>query len=228
MVKLEDVMNSFIDGRIFRALVKTGDFIILAIITAICCIPMVTIGASLTAAFYAGRKLVLDEESYVYKDFFKSFKLNIVQGIGLELVLAVIGIVLYGNYKAALLWGHNGGGTIAVGFVYLTIGIGLIYIAIVLYSFALLSRYNNTIMGTIKNALVICVHHLPQTIVMLVITIALLYFTYLYFIVMVLTIPIILYADSYIFARIFKALEEPSSNENDDSDSEVEDGADNF
>jgi hypothetical protein len=63
---------------------------------------------------------------------------------------------------------------------------------------------------------------------MLVITVALLYFTYLYFIVMVLTIPIILYADSYIFARIFKALEEPSSNEKDDSDSEVEDGADNF
>lgn len=213
-------MNSFIDGRIFRALIKMGDFIILAFLTVLCCVPVVTAGASITAAFYTGRKLVLDEESYVYKDFFKSFKQNLIQGIGLELIFVIIGLFLFADFKAAENWGNNGGGTIAVGFIYLIIGISLIYIAVVLYSFALLSRYNNTIMGTIKNALIICVHHLPQTIVMLFITVALLYFTYLYFIVMILTIPIILYADSYIFARIFKALEEPPKEESDEGEEE--------
>ncbi|WP_287388740.1 YesL family protein [Lachnospira sp.] len=213
-------MNSFIDGRIFRALVKMGDFIILAALTVLCCVPVVTVGASLTAAFYAGRKLVLDEESYVYKDFFKSFKQNTIQGIGLEFIFVIIGLILFADFKAAESWGNNGGGTVAIGFIYLVIGIALIYVAVILYSFALLSRYNNTIMGTIKNALIICVHHLPQTIVMLFITVALLYFTYLYFIVMILTIPIILYADSYIFARIFKALEEPPKEESDEGEEE--------
>ena len=213
-------MNSFVDSKIFRALVKMGDFIILALLTVICGIPVITLGTSLTAAFYAGRKLVLDEESYVYKDFFKSFKQNIGQGILLEIIFVIIGLVLFGDYKAALYWGNHDGGTVAVGFIYLVIGISLIYFAVVLYSFALLSRYNNTIMGTIKNALVICVHHLPQTIVMLIITVALLYFTYLYFIVMILTIPIILYANSYIFARIFKALEEPPEDEKEEESKE--------
>ena len=37
---------------------------------------------------------------------------------------------------------------------------------------------------------------------------------------MILTIPIILYADSYIFARIFKALEEPPKEESDEGEEE--------
>ena len=59
-------MNGFgLDGKLFRGLTKAGDFIILAVITVVFCLPVVTIGASLTAAFYSGIKLVRDEESYV-------------------------------------------------------------------------------------------------------------------------------------------------------------------
>mgnify|MGYP001186100589 CR=1 FL=1 len=52
-------MNGFgLDGKLFRGLTKAGDFIILAVITVVFCLPVVTIGASLTAAFYSGIKLV--------------------------------------------------------------------------------------------------------------------------------------------------------------------------
>ena len=51
-------MNGFgLDGKLFRGLTKAGDFIILAVITVVFCLPVVTIGASLTAAFYSGIKL---------------------------------------------------------------------------------------------------------------------------------------------------------------------------
>ena len=89
-------MNGFgLDGKLFRGLTKAGDFIILAVITVVFCLPVVTIGASLTAAFYSGIKLVRDEESYVYKDFWKSFKMNFVQGLLLEIVHGVIGFLLF-------------------------------------------------------------------------------------------------------------------------------------
>ena len=52
-----------LDGKLFKGLTKAGDFLILALITFIFCIPVVTIGASLTAAFYSGMKLVKDEEN---------------------------------------------------------------------------------------------------------------------------------------------------------------------
>ena len=89
-----------LDGKLFRGLSKAGDFLILALITVICCIPVITIGASLTAAFYSGMRLVKDEENYVYKDFFKSFKTNFVQGFIMEVVLAVIGVVLFIDLRA--------------------------------------------------------------------------------------------------------------------------------
>ena len=72
------IMRGFgLDGKFFRGLTKAGDFLILGLITVIFCIPVITIGASLTAAFYAGMKLVKDEENYVFKDFWKSFKTNL-------------------------------------------------------------------------------------------------------------------------------------------------------
>ena len=52
-----------LDGKFFRGLTKAGDFLILGLITVIFCIPVITIGASLTAAFYAGMKRVKDEEN---------------------------------------------------------------------------------------------------------------------------------------------------------------------
>ena len=68
-------------------------------------LPVVTIGASLTAAFYSGIKLVRDEESYVYKDFWKSFKMNFVQGFLLEIVHGVIGFLLFIDLRASVQWG---------------------------------------------------------------------------------------------------------------------------
>ena len=195
-------MNGFgLDGKLFRGLTKAGDFIILAVITVVFCLPVVTIGASLTAAFYSGIKLVRDEESYVYKDFWKSFKMNFVQGLLLEIVHGVIGFLLFIDLRASVQWGLVQG---------------------------------SQIFGTLKNALIICMHHLPQTIIMLIATVGLIYFSCIYFTAFIVTIPLILYVDSYIFSSIFKKLEkdmvkkdEPEVIENEESEDLIEDTTDN-
>ena len=44
------IMRGFgLDGKFFKGLTKAGDFLILGLITVIFCIPVITIGASLTA-----------------------------------------------------------------------------------------------------------------------------------------------------------------------------------
>ena len=65
-----------INGKFFKTLTKAGDFIILTLLAMVCSIPVITIGASLTAVFYAALKMARDEEGYVWKEFFKSFKQN--------------------------------------------------------------------------------------------------------------------------------------------------------
>lgn len=68
-------------GRIFglespfmNFLNRVADLIWLNILTMICCIPVVTIGASLTAMNYVLLKMAKNEEGYITKAFFKSFK----------------------------------------------------------------------------------------------------------------------------------------------------------
>lgn len=166
-----------LDGKLFRGLSKAGDFLILALITVICCIPVITIGASLTAAFYSGMRLVKDEENYVYKDFFKSFKTNFVQGFIMEVVLAVIGVVLFIDLRACAYWAFSGSGSMIGNiFMYAIVGCFVVWGGVVLYSFAVLARYDDKAFTVLKNSLILCTHHLPQTIIIMVATYGLMFF----------------------------------------------------
>lgn len=214
-------MNGFgLDGKFFRALTKAGDFIILAVITFVFCLPVVTVGSAFTAAFYSGIKLVRDEESYVHKDFWKSFKMNFVEGFLLELIHAVIGFLLYIDLRASAQWGLVQGSQVGVIFIFVVVGVMAIWVAVMLYSFAMLSRYDNKLIVTLKNSLIISIHHLPQTVIMLIATVGLIYFSCIYFTAFIVTIPLILYVDSFIFSSIFKHLEKGNETTEDTKEEE--------
>ena len=214
-------MNGFgLDGKFFRALTKAGDFIILAVITFVFCLPVVTVGSAFTAAFYSGIKLVRDEESYVHKDFWKSFKMNFVEGFLLELIHAVIGFLLYIDLRASAQWGLVQGSQVGVIFIFVVVGVMAIWVAVMLYSFAMLSRYDNKLIVTLKNSLIISIHHLPQTVIMLIATVGLIYFSCIYFTAFIVTIPLILSVDSFIFSSIFKHLEKGNETTEDTKEEE--------
>ena len=214
-------MNGFgLDGKFFRALTKAGDFIILAVITFVFCLPVVTVGSAFTAAFYSGIKLVRDEESYVHKDFWKSFKMNFVEGFLLELIHAVIGFLLYIDLRASAQWGLVQGSQVGVIFIFVVVGVMAIWVAVMLYSFAMLSGYDNKLIVTLKNSLIISIHHLPQTVIMLIATVGLIYFSCIYFTAFIVTIPLILYVDSFIFSSIFKHLEKGNETTEDTKEEE--------
>lgn len=67
------------DSGIMSFLGKVADIVILNLLTLLCCIPIVTIGASLTAAHYTALKMHRDTDNYVFRNFFRSFKANILQ-----------------------------------------------------------------------------------------------------------------------------------------------------
>ncbi len=56
-----------LDSPFMTALNKLADLIWLNILTAICCIPVFTIGASLTALHYVVLKMAKNEEGYITK-----------------------------------------------------------------------------------------------------------------------------------------------------------------
>ena len=97
-----------INGKFFKTLTKAGDFIILTLLAMVCSIPVITIGASLTAVFYAALKMARDEEGYVWKEFFKSFKQNLKQSILIELILAAFAAILLVDINVCAKWRYAG------------------------------------------------------------------------------------------------------------------------
>ena len=74
-------MRSFfdLDNPFIQFLNRLTDVVILNVICLICCIPIVTIGTSITALHYVTMKMARNEEGYIVRDFFKSFRENFRQ-----------------------------------------------------------------------------------------------------------------------------------------------------
>ena len=118
----------------------------------------IPLGPALTGMHYVLLKIVRDEDSYVTKSFFKSFKENFKQGAILQVIqFAAAGILLL-DY---MLMKDNTG-----IYRYLVIAISIILYMVSLYIFPLLSKFINTIPGTLKNAALMSVLALPKSVLM--------------------------------------------------------------
>ena len=77
------------DNKFFTFMNKVADLCILNIICLVCCIPIVTAGASITAMYYVTLKMVRNEEAYIVRSFFKSFKDNFKQATIINLIMTI-------------------------------------------------------------------------------------------------------------------------------------------
>ena len=105
-----------------------------------------------------------EEEGYVTKDFFRSFKENFKQSTVIWLILLSIGIVVGGEF---ILINRMEGSFVPVVQCIVYIGV-LLFSFEFLYVFPVLSRFENTIKNTMKNALFISILQIPKTLVMLI------------------------------------------------------------
>ncbi len=131
-----------------RALGVIANLMGLNILTLVCCIPIVTAGASFTAMHYVLLKIVRGEEGYIIKDFFKSFKENFFQATIIWIIVAAVYVALFLDWRIIRMQGDQFSGALIIA-LYAAI---LIVYLFSLYIFPVLSRYKNTIMGTFKMA----------------------------------------------------------------------------
>ena len=157
MSKLFDQDNMF-----FAIMGVLFDLIILNVLTLLCCLPVVTAGASFTAMHSVLWRMVRHEETYVARQFFDSFKRNLKQSLLPWLAFLLAAIVLVVDGMLARSMGSMRGPLMAcVAFM------GLVIIAIAQYFFPLLSRYENPTSETLKNATKLALGFFPRTLCML-------------------------------------------------------------
>ena len=187
---------------------KVADLCILNIICVVCCIPVITAGASITAMYYVTLKMVRNEEAYILRSFFKSFKQNFKQATIINLIMLLIGVVVYVDLNVSKAM-QGGAGQI---FQIIFMAFVLIYFILFLYVYPVLARFYNTIKNTIKNALFMAIRHFPYTVVMVIIAVCplllLLVKSYqiqstLFVLFLLMGFALIAYCNSYFLAKIF-------------------------
>ncbi len=197
-----------LDSPLMNVLNKMADLMWLNILTLICCIPIITAGAALTSMHYVALKIVRNEESYITRNFFKSFKTNFRQATLIWLLLLLIAAILGGDYYIITKSGIQFSQVLIV----LIMAAGVLVICTALYVFPVLAKFDNTIMGTIRNAFIMSILQLPKTLVMLVMA----FFPLIIYLVSLRLIPIIFlfglslpaYASAMLYNKFFQKLED--------------------
>ena len=77
------------DNMVMRTLSKIFDIGWLTLIYLVFCIPIVTVGAATTSLYYVSAKVLRHNRSYVWREFWHSFKTNFLQSTIAWVVTAI-------------------------------------------------------------------------------------------------------------------------------------------
>ena len=136
----------------------------LNILWLICCLPIVTIGASTTALFYVTLKMAEDRDDGLTGMFFRAFRQNFLPATKLWLVLLGAGAFLaMDGYIVWHIWSQSIFWTLVAA---LLIVAAIVYAVVLLYAFPLLARFENTTFGILKTALLVGLRYLVCTLLM--------------------------------------------------------------
>ena len=221
-----------LDSPFVQFMNRVADIMWLNILFIICCIPVITIGASVTAMYYVTLKMVRNEESYITKSFFKSFKLNFRQATVIWLILAIAGGLLAFDY--AIMTGRLGvsieNSTLASAMQVFLIVVFIFYIFTATFVFPVLSKFYNSIKNTIKNAFIMSIRHFPVTLaciaVGIIVALLIIYIPIMLMLSIFLLFSLAAYACSFLFVRVFdkyipEQKDEDTGNIEETRDSEV-------
>ena len=196
-----------LDSPLMNFLSKIADIMILNLLLIICSIPVVTVGAAVSAAYYMTFKMVKNEETYIVRGFFKAFKDNFKQATVMWLlVLLVIGILSV-DYTIIVYSGIEFSRWIRLAMVTVT----MILLMGVVFMFPLQARFINPVRYTIKNSFLMALSHLPTTVLLIAVyavPVVVFYFVPQSLpILILLAFGLIVYLKSFLLLRVFRRYE---------------------
>ena len=152
------------DGKVNQVLGVVKNLMILGVLALICCLPIVTIGASLTALSYVAIRVARNEEGYIIKDFFRSFRENWKSATIIWLVL-----LLLIAFFSADIYIINHTEAVFPDFVKIVLVVAIAAILLLMtYLFPMIAKFQNSLRGYLKNGIMMTLLNLPKAILMLV------------------------------------------------------------
>ena len=137
-----------IESTSYQLVQRFGNMVILSVLFLAGCIPVVTIGTSLTALYYGTVKSTRSEIGYPAKEFIKAYRMNLFKGTLLTVVLILWTAFLYTNRAYNVLFILTAGLTV--------------------FLFPVLSRFRMNVAGIVKLSFVMMVRYFHYTVLVLI------------------------------------------------------------
>lgn len=201
-----------IDSPVMRVLGRLGDIIILNMIFVVGCIPVITIGTSLSALYAVAMKMARVEDPSVWKEFWKAYKRNFKPATICWLIMAVIAVLLFVDFR--IIGVFRGSNLYSVMRIVLAVILGM-WVLMFQYLFPYIARFENGIFATLRNALLLSAAHIPSTIVIVGLSVGsviLTLFTSRSFVIASIIwvffgFAVLTYAQAFLLCRIFEKYE---------------------
>lgn len=162
----DQITNSWL----YKTSKAIGDVVIVSALFLLFCIPVITIGPSISALYYTVYRKYQKKIDNLSQDFIHSFKDNLKNGIIIHLIysiyLAVAGFNIY--------FAFYGLGEVKLPDWYTVVSfLPLLPVIFTMpFIYPLLARFNNGIKGTITNSFTLCMINFPKFLVIWIIVIA--------------------------------------------------------
>lgn len=196
-----------LDNPVWNFMGKVADLILLNILCIVCSLPIFTIGASWTALYFVTIRMVRKEESYIIKDFFRSFKENFKQATIIWFMVLGAALLFVGDIVIYRMMPDQ----IPMPVMLAVVVLGYLVLGTVIYVFPLLSRFHNTTKGTIKNAFLISIVNIPYTLILVILMLIPIVLTIFVFqaapVILAVGVSLPAYFSSYLWVRIFRKFE---------------------
>jgi uncharacterized membrane protein YesL len=165
-------MNKIFDSEspLMRVMSKIFDIGWLSLLYLLFCIPIVTFGAATTSLYYVSAKVLRHNRSYVWREFWSSFKENFAQSTIVWLIMAVLYLLLAWNIQVMGFTdeatasnpygGYLSGAYLALGVIITCVGS---------YVFPLISRFRMKLTQILRFSLYCAFRHFLHTLVLLAI-----------------------------------------------------------
>ncbi len=137
------------DNVVVKFFNKATDLMVLNLLFLLCCLPVVTAGASISAMYAVNLRSIRYGDGYIVKNFFKAFKQSFVQATIAWILFCLCAFVLFLDYR---FWMQMGDAGIAKYMQVMSLVFAFILGVVFLWLFPVIAKMKDSFWRQVKNA----------------------------------------------------------------------------
>ena len=156
------MFKNFLDSRLFHGINKVVDWMVLAFLFVMTCLPIITVGTAIASLYYTLHKVIFTERSYLFQEYFHALKDNFKKGTICTLLLYVLGFFFYWDYSICKQYEGTGSPMAYLTAIFLVFGVFLGIWAI--FMFTLMARFELPVKTLLRNSALIGFSRVSSTV----------------------------------------------------------------